>query len=445
MTSNPLRFLLLLSVLLTPSFCATGRADERPNIVLLISDDQDYDHFGWMGHPIAQTPSIDDLARGGTVFTTAHLPMSRCHPTLASMLSGRYPHQSGIYYNFGAEPLEETNALPLLLKQAGYLTYCEGKYWEGDPRRMGFTHGVGKTANTFVRKGQEKLFEFLDGVGDKPFFVWWAPKLPHTPHNPSKERLARFDPTKFPVPDYVAADQRQTFLDKEHKSYAMEAWLDDGVAELRQALKERGLAENTMLVFLIDNGWCNGLVSKGSPREKGVRTPVIFHWPGKIESGQKFDSLISTLDVTPTILDYAGVEVPKTYAGRSLRPMIEGKADLGREALFGAIYPAFATKSDQRPERDIYALYVRTPKWKYVYYLQDVVQQRNGDYFRIQSICTEYPTHDKGDEELFDLTADPHELHNVAGTSDHREQLDQFKQQVLNWWKETGGRPLDLP
>ena len=101
--------------------------------------------------------------------------MSRCHPTLASFLSGRWPHQTGIYYNFGTKKLAPGNSLPNLLKDAGYATYVEGKYWEGNPNAMGFTHGKGKTANSFVRKGQTDLFAFIDEVGGKqPLFIWWA-------------------------------------------------------------------------------------------------------------------------------------------------------------------------------------------------------------------------------------------------------------------------------
>ncbi|MBW3598735.1 MAG: sulfatase [Planctomycetes bacterium] len=440
-----LRLALILGVCASLAIASAAQADSsRPNIILLISDDHDYEHFGFMGHPIAHTPTIDRLARQGTVFTTAHLPMSRCHPTLASLLSGRHPHQSGVYYNFKGPPLDETNSLPLLLKQAGYLTYCEGKYWEGDPRRMGFTHGAGKTAGSFVRKGQEALFEFLENAGEQPFFVWWAPMLPHTPHNPPQRHLKKFDATKFPIPDYLAPEQREEFLKKEHLSYAMEAWMDEGAGQLLARLEELGKDENTLIVFVIDNGWCNGLVSKGSPREKGVRTPVVFHWPGKAPKGKSSDALISTIDVTPTILDYAGVAVPDSYAGRSLRPMIEGEEDLAREALFEAIYPAFATESGAAPENDIYALSMRDRRWKYTLYLQDVRRSRNGDYLRIQSILTGYPTRDKGDEDLYDLQADPYEQHNLAADPGQQDRLTAMKAAALKWWRETGGGELDV-
>ena len=445
------RLTLLATLLAAASLLSDALpAAEQPNIVFIISDDHDNEHLGFMGNEHVHTPTLDRLAKSGAVFTTAHLPMSRCHPTLASFLSGRWPHQTGIYYNYGSQPLAPTDSLPRLLRDAGYATYVEGKYWEGDPREMGFTHGAGKTPKTFVRKGQSELFAFIDEVGGRqPLFTWWAPLLPHTPHNPPQKYLDLFEREKIPVPDYIAEDRRDQFRKREHVSFAMEAWLDDGVAQLEDKLREKGLYDNTLFVFLIDNGWCNGLVSKGSPFEKGVRTPVFFSWPGKIKAGQRFDQLTSTLDVYPTLLSYAGAEVPSAASGRNLRPLIEGhtdsrKAETDRERLFGAIYPAFATKNDERPERDIYALYVRDKRWKYILYLQNVVLRRNQSYFRIQSILTDYPTRDRGDEDLFDLQNDPHELHDLAEDSQHDERMAEMRAAALAWWKETGGRPLDV-
>lgn len=416
---------------------------EQPNIVLIISDDHDYEHLGFMGNKTVHTPNIDRLARSGTVFTHAHLPMSRCHPTLASFLSGRWPHQTGIYYNYGTNNLDPRDSLPNRLKEAGYATYVEGKYWEGAPKAMGFTHGKGKTAGSFVRKGQDDLFAFIDQVGGRqPLFLWWAPKIPHTPHNPPRKYLDLFDRDKIPVPSWIANERRNSFLRKEHLSLAMEAWLDHGIGQLEEKLREKGIYDDTMFLFVIDNGWCNGLVSKGSPFEKGVRTPIFFTWPGRIAAGRRFECLTSTLDLYPTILDYAGATTPRTVAGNNLRPIMEGKSTRNRDQLFGAIYPAFATRSDQRAERDIYALYVRDRRWKYILYLQDVVASRNRNYFRIQSIETSFPTRAPGDEDLYDLVSDPAERNNLADRNEHAERLVQMRSDVFAWWKRTGGQPI---
>ena len=442
-----IRRVLRPSLLLTACvafFLPAGAFTAQPNIVFIISDDHDNEHLGFMGNEMVHTPNLDRLADSGTVFTVAHLPMSRCHPTLASFLSGLWPHQSGIYYNYGAKKLGTKNSLPGLLKKAGYATYVEGKYWEGDPREMGFTHGKGKTARTFVRKGQDDLFSFIDDVGGKkPLFIWWAPLIPHTPHNPLPKYRDLFANVKITVPAYISAGYKETFLRKERLSLAMEAWLDDGVGQLEKKLKQKGLYSNTLFVFLIDNGWCNGRPSKGTPFEKGVRTPVFLTWPGKIKDGQRFSCLTSTLDVFPTILDYAEARIPEGIPGKSLRPIIEGKTTENREALFGAIYPAFATKDDQRPERDIYAIYARDKRWKYIYYLQNVKASMSGKYLRIQSIATEFPARKKGDEDLYDLDADPLELKNLAGKPGQAERMKKMRAQAIKWWKDTGGKAFD--
>lgn len=419
----------------------------QPNIVLIISDDHDNAHLGFMGNSFAHTPTLDELARQGTVFTTAHLPMSRCHPTLASFLSGREPHQTGVYYNFGEKTLDPTNSLPNILKQAGYATLVQGKYWEQAPREMGFTHGE-KTSQAFVRQGQDAVISFLDEVGGRqPFFIWWAPRIPHTPHNPP-EKYQRLLGNDMPVPPFVRRADKQRFeewQEKERLSYAMEAWLDDGVNDLLGHLKRRSLLDNTMFVFVIDNGWCNGRASKGSAFEKGVQTPIFVTWPGTVPGEQRRNCLISTHDIYPTILDYAEIPVPETAVGRSLRPLIDGDLSGVRQELFGAIYPAFATENDNRPERDVYALYARNDRWKYIYYLQDVRQERNQEYFRIQSIATDFPTRKRGDEDFFDLQSDPYEEHDLSDALEHRQQMDQMRARLMAWWKETGGQPLDLP
>ncbi|MEK6247698.1 MAG: sulfatase-like hydrolase/transferase, partial [Planctomycetales bacterium] len=220
---------------------------EQPNIVFLISDDHDNEHLGFMGNETVHTPNLDQLALEGAVFTRAHLPMSRCRPTLGSFLSGRWPHQSGVYYNYGSRRLSTENSLPNLLKAVGYATYVEGKYWEGDPRSMGFTHGKGRTSDTFVRKGQDDLFDFIDEVGGKqPMFIWWAPRIPHTPHDPPEKYMALFNRQQIPVPNWIDTQRRESFLEKEHLSLAMEAWLDDAVGDLEDKLREKGLYENTL-------------------------------------------------------------------------------------------------------------------------------------------------------------------------------------------------------
>ena len=148
-----------------------AEAPKQQNIVLVISDDHDYEHFGFMGSKIAHTPTLDKLAAAGTLFTTAHYPAPLCRPSLASMLSGRMPHQHGIYGNYLAKAgigndltkLDPKGSLANQLKDAGYATYATGKYWEGDPRAMGLLTGQyqQRWSSTIIYMAKTRFGSFL--------------------------------------------------------------------------------------------------------------------------------------------------------------------------------------------------------------------------------------------------------------------------------------------
>jgi uncharacterized sulfatase len=434
----------------------------RPNIVLLISDDDDYEHFGFTGNQRVRTPTLDRLAASGVVFTRAHVPAPLCRPCLASMLSGRLPHQHGIYGNYldrrgiGADrtKLDPAGSLPNRLKSAGYATYATAKYWEGDPRKMGFTHGtVEVTFKGFgglVRHGQDELFGFVDdhkGKNKKPMFIWWAPLVPHGPHNPPARLAKRFAKTPVPIPPYFKGNRRQ-YVAQMRKFYAMGTWFDEGVANLIRKLKDAGEYENTLFLFYVDNGWTIGTPAKSSPYEKGLRTPMFVAGPG-VGGGKRVDGLTYALDLHATILDYAGVQPGKGIASQSLRPLIEGKTDRTHEALHGAVFAhaPFAWPGDKSvprsPQRDVYALYVRTDRWKYVLYTQDIGPANERYIWIVHKLCP-MPQRRRGQQNLFDLNADPYEMTDLAAKPEHRQRLAEFRKQALDWWRKTGGKPLQV-
>jgi uncharacterized sulfatase len=198
-----------------------------------------------------------------------------------------------------------------------------------------------------------------------------------------------------------------------------------------------------LIVYLIDNGLANGCVSKGSPYEKGVRTPVVINWPGAIERGRRVEHLVSYLDIMPTILDYAGVAIPADLDGSSLRPILDGETETWRDALSGVVYPSFATPGNDVPERDAMALYTRTHRWKYIVYLQDIREEKNRNRFLIAHRNVPYPERDRGDEELYDLANDPDERVNLAGNIEHAETLSRLRASAWAWWRDQGGGPID--
>ena len=432
----------------SPGCSGSGDAARRPNIVLIVADDQDYEHLGFLGHELAHTPTLDRLAEAGTVFTTAHVPTSRCRPSLASLATGRWPHQHGIFFNEGEGTLDPERSLPLLLREAGYATFLGGKFWEGDHEAMGFQAAT--EGDDSARAGQEELFAFIDEhAGERPLLIWWAPSLPHFPHDPPERFVDALDlrdvhaPPWFERAEWAGIDAVD-YRFSELMLLATVAWLDDCLRLLCDQLRSAGIYDDTLFCYLIDNGSANGLVSKGSPFEKGLRTPIVLSWPAHVPAGMQRAELVSSLDVFPTLLDYAGVDVPPGIAGHSLRPLIEGRAEAARDVLHGALYPRSARPDDPRPERNVYALYARTPEWKYVLYLQRLTDETN-DLYRIKHDFAPPLVRRRGDEDLFHLANDPYELDDLSERPEHRRTLEELRAGTRTWWRSTGGGPLRLP
>jgi N-sulfoglucosamine sulfohydrolase len=221
----------------------------------------------------------------------------------------------------------------------------------------------------------------------------------------------------------------------------MDAWFDAGLAELRAKLEETGELADTLFVFLIDNGYANGFASKGSAFEKGLRTPVFFSWPKGIAGGRTRPELVSTLDLYPTLLDYAGVPAPAGIAGIDLRPALEGRELATRDVLHGAIYQYEEGGPRQRAEEAVFALYARTERWKFVLYVRRPDPSKN----LLLHEFAPFPDRARGDRDLFDLTQDPYEKHDLSGDPAHAALLDELQQGCLAWWRESGGAELELP
>ncbi len=427
-----------------------AEAGTRPNIVVLVADDMDHEHFA---HPLAPMPTLAALAQQGVLFTHGFVPMSRCRPTQASLLSGQWPHQNGVYFNVGADHIDPVTALPNLLQRAGYATVGEGKFWEFEARVMGFSNYTIRNYETFVRWDQQHLFDWLDeNAQQSPFFVWWAPELPHVPHDPPEHLLARFPLESIPVPEWFTGDEdaRAEFRSRERTLLAMDAWLDQGVAELQEKLRALGALENTLFVFLADNGWANGCVSKGWGYDKGLRTPMILSWPAGFRGGARHADLVSPVDLYATILDLAGAPIPAHCEGQSLRPRLEGTAFEPRTVLYGALYPLEPSEVLTDPARDAYALWARTKGWKFILTLKDLhaIADAGSDVGEREDIKVSLApdfVRKRGEVELYDLSADPHERTNLAERPEHAALAAGFRREVLDWWRATGGSALDEP
>lgn len=413
--------------------------DAPPNILLIISDDQGWTDFGFMGHPVIQTPHLDRLAQESQVFPNAYVPTSLCRASLATLLTGLYGHQHRICCNDPPEGvardamhpfIQAAPALPRLLQSRQYRSLQTGKFWEGHFSNAGFTHGMtvkgrhGDDGLAIGRQTLQPIDDFLAGRGQQPFFVWYAPMLPHEPHNPPKALLDKY--TAPGRPAKLAA------------YYAMCEWFDQTVGQVLQRLDDLQLRDNTLVMFVVDNGWIQetGAVrttrgwfapkSKLSPYDGGLRFPLMIRWPGQIRPGRS-ESLVSSIDVVPTLLAAAKVEIPPEMPGVNLLAEATTGQPLDRTAVFGEIFEHTASNLEQ-PALDLTHRWVRDHNWKLILF--------------------EEPGQGP---ELYDLRDDPHEERNLAQREPQR--VETLARSIETWWAgrkaapplatRRGGRPPD--
>jgi len=422
--------LLLLSMIVSPAnnraVAAEKTAAERksPNVVMIISDDQSWNDFGFMGHDAIKTPHLDRLASQSMVFPRGYVPTSLCRPSLATLATGLYPHQHKITGNdppksqdrnvmlkhIGAVP-----TLPRLLATRDYISLQTGKWWEGNHRLGGFTHGMthgdthrggrhGDKGLEIGRKGLAPIFDFIDDRGDAPFFVWYAPFLPHSPHNPPAKYLKKYQ-TAGRSP-HVA------------KYYAMCEWFDQTCGDLLAGLDQRGLSDNTLVVFVTDNGWIQqknsgkyAPRSKRSPNEGGIRTPIMLRWPGHIKAGTN-QSPVNSIDLVPTILAACSLEATEQMPGVNLLN-VRGNELINRQAIFGEILAHDIADIDD-PLASLQYRWCIEGNWKLI-----VPQGEKGDVER---------------RELYDLKSDPWENNNLAAKES--DVVGRLQGRIDRWWPE---------
>ena len=432
-------------------------AAKQPNIILILSDDQSWNDYGFMGHEVIETPRLDRLADESVTFTRGYVTVPLCRPSLASLFTGLHPHRNGITGN-DLSPVGEGRKVPRnteagaeihqqlydgfakapslagLLKDSGYLTLQTGKWWESDPKNHGFTHAMthgdpsrggrhGDEGLEVSRKGIPAIQSFLDDAkkDNKPFFIWHAPFLPHTPHNPPKELF----------------DKYQAKVDSPHvaRYYAMVEWFDQTCGELLDELDKRQLTEDTLVLYVTDNGWIQSPNSKGyaplskqDVHEGGVRTPIMMRWPATLERRMDKKTPVSSLDLPVTILAAAGLEVPSEMEGLDLR---DTEALQKREAIFGADY-SHNIKNINDLTGNLESTFVVAGPWKLI--LHNPANFPPPSYGGVRN---GKPWNEKGQPELYNLLKDPHEEVNLV--EDQPEVLKRLEAMLVSWTEEIAG------
>ncbi len=436
-------FLMIFSWTLTG--CGTGPHEKPPNIILIITDDQGYGDFTHMGNPVIQTPNIDSMAaRSATMENFYVSPV--CSPTRANLMTGRYNYRTGVIDTYIGRSMMRTEEVTIaeILKKAGYATGIFGKWHLGDcypmrPMDQGFDEalvlkggGLAQPSEPFENQRhytnpylfhngkmvQEKGYctdvyfnhamKFIEKNvrENKPFFAYIPTNAPHGPfHDVPKDLFEK----------YKAMDIASIALDAKPNADVLAAIaamienIDQNVGRLFSFLKKTGTEENTIVVFLTDNGpntrrYVRQLRGKkGEVLEGGIRTVLYMHWPAKFDGHEKSAIRVAHYDLMPTLLEAAGVPVPDTlhFDGRSFLPLLKDE-----DVSWPERYLFLQWHRGDEPE-PLNSFAMVGQKW-------ELIRQGTGEF------------------ELYDIVNDPGEKNNLAGQ--HPEIVEEMKKGYLEWF-----------
>ena len=442
-TSNWFVLLFLILAFSCNQQQETQETVNRPNVILIITDDQGYGDLGRHGNSIIQTPFMDQLYQESVRFTDFHVSPT-CSPTRAALMTGRYNNRTGVWHTIGGWSLLRENEKTLgdMFSEAGYKTGAFGKWHLGDnypfrPYDRGFQetvmHGGGGVQqtpdywgndyfdDTYFKNGQAQAFKgyctdvffeeaigFIEKYKEKPFFCYIATNAPHSPYNVPLsyyEKYAEIDETKL--------------LDFQKRFLGMVTNIDDNLGKLREKLNELQIADNTILIFMADNGTAAGSFSKdgnsygfnagmrgtkGSQYDGGHRVPFFVYWKdGKLYGGKDIDRLSAHIDVMPTLAELCGLNLPKDHLeidGKSLVPLMKGDTAQWNERML-----ITDSQRIQVPE-----------KWRKSAVMSDRWRLVDG-------------------QELYDIKADPGQVQDLA--NQHPDQVSIMKKAYEDWWTST--------
>ena len=415
----------------------------QPNIIFIIADDVGWNDLGCYGNKVVSTPHIDQMAREGILFKNAFLTASSCSPSRCSIITGRYPHNTG-----AAElhsPLPESQIpFPLLLKESGYYTVQAGKSHFGQAALRCFDKayemqeaGVG---------GEERWVRCLqERPADRPFFAWFAAIDAHRDWQ-IDEFGVNHDPDKIQVPPYLVDDER-TRRDLAAYYHEISRW-DYYVGKVKEELGRQGIYDNTVIIIMSDNGMPFPR-AKTRVYDSGMKTPLVIQWPGYINEGITSSSLVSAVDIAPTIIDIAGIKMPDYFQGKSFKSLLKTPEMPFRQFVYSE-HNWHDYEAHERMVRSLRYLYVRNNR----------PNLSNGgpadskrsdsqvalDSVRRLGLLTAAQTDNfvvpRPVEELFDTSVDEDQLCNLASMAAYNDTLLYYRQQLQSWIDQTGD---DIP
>ena len=447
---------------------AACRRPSRPNVVVILTDDQRWDCLSCAGHPFLKTPNVDRVAAEGVRFANNFVTTSLCSPSRASMLSGLYAHSHRIIDNFTEYPAE-LPSYPRALKAAGYRTAYIGKWHMGennDNPRPGFDYwashrGQGKYNDTefningsrqvlqgyYTHRVTDLAVDWLRKPGGNPFLmilghkaphgVWIPePRYEHVFDNVEIRRPATSNDTGAGKPDWIRERVRTWHgiegplygtndYDKFVRTYlATILSVDDSVGRMYEALRASGELDNTILIFASDNGFLmgeHGAIDKRAMYEESIRVPLVARYPGWMRDPRVVEEMVLNVDLAPSILDLCGAAPLAGIHGRSWKNLARGDAGGWRKSWFYEYN--FEKEFPYTPN----VRGVRTADWKYMHC-------PNGD-----------GSPDTYKAELYDLKSDPAETKNLIDAPEARPKLEELMAELARLQGETGALPDRMP
>ena len=420
-------YILLISLLYFNPFYAQQES-KTPNIVFYLSDDQDLLDYGVYGNPNVQTSNADLLASQGMKFSNFYTGQAICAPSRSQIFTGMYPVKNGCMANhIGVKP--DIKSITSLLKESGYEVVLAGKSHVKPNKVFDWTYYFPKINNRYLPL--EQIDDYLKNV-NKPFCLIIASDYPHGPY-PQTSNYSTADIFKLPYdPSYIG----------NHKPGYYQNIQDDNdqLGQVLNMVDNYGLKENTMFIYASDHG----LSGKWSLKEQGLRVPFIVRWPGKIKPNTTSETLLTLVDVLPTLLEVSNTEIPSEIDGKSFLETLNGSNMKIHDYVFGV-----STRQNIRECKIFPSRMVRGNRYKLVrnFNSVEVVNSNLGDNPVINQFAKigaeSFPNVPY--EELYDLEKDPYQKVNLINDPKYKKIRNRLSVALENWMKSQEDFLLDNP
>ena len=428
MRKNRLTYYILLIYLLYFNPFYAQQESKTPNIVFYLSDDQDLLDYGVYGNPNVQTSNADLLASQGMKFSNFYTGQAICAPSRSQIFTGMYPVKNGCMANhIGVKP--DIKSITSLLKESGYEVVLAGKSHVKPNKVFDWTHYFPKINNRYLPL--EQIDDYLKNVNN-PFCLIIASDYPHGPY-PQTSNYSKADIFKLPYdPSYIG----------NHKPGYYQNIQDDNdqLGQVLNMVDNYGLKENTMFIYASDHG----LSGKWSLKEQGLRVPFIVRWPGKIKPNTTSETLLTLVDVLPTILEVSNTEIPSEIDGKSFLETLNGSKMKIHDYVFGV-----STRQNIRECKIFPSRMIRGNRYKLIrnFNSVEVVNSNLGDNPVINEFAKigaeSFPNVPY--EELYDLEKDPYQKVNLIDNPKYKKTRNILSVALENWMKSQEDFLLDNP